>query len=186
MVKVTKDDKLIVNFPGIKGWVREKTIFSSSVPLLKFRYTFRDDIDPNLFMELLTTKRMLWDKGLTLYEDVASDDWTLYRYIIRPPTPVSSPLYFVEKRLQFEDNGTFYGYCSSVPDNVLPLNNGHNRCNTIFGGTVLKREGNEYAYYSLSQVDANVNGMIRSFAMRYIPDRMKEFYERLKKVVYSL
>eukprot|EP00826_Nyctotherus_ovalis_P066221 TRINITY_DN976_c0_g1_i22.p2 TRINITY_DN976_c0_g1~~TRINITY_DN976_c0_g1_i22.p2 ORF type:complete len:167 (-),score=42.19 TRINITY_DN976_c0_g1_i22:200-700(-) len=160
---------------------------SNTVPLMKFRFAFKHDIDPSTFMELLTTKRKLWDKELALYEDVASDDdWTLYRYIMRSPSCLSSPLYSVEKRMLFEDEGTFYGYYSSVPDNVLPLKKSYNRCNTVFGGTVLKKERGEYAYYSLSQVDAHVNGFVQSLVMRFIPQRTQEFYEKLKKTIYSL
>ena len=56
MIKVSKEDNLIFEKPGIKGWVRYKTPFSSKVPMIKIRYAFKENIDPDAFMDLLTTK----------------------------------------------------------------------------------------------------------------------------------
>jgi len=187
MIKVTKEDKLILDAPGIKGWVRNKTSFSDKVPLIKVRYSFRKDIDPVVFMELLTSKRKLWDKELTFYEDLSTnDDWAVYRYIMRSPSCLSNPLYFVEKRLLFEEEGTYYGYYSFVPDNVFPLKKNYSRCHTVFGGTVLRKEYDEYAYYSLSQIDLHVNSFVQRLIMRYVPQKTKEFHEKFKGILDNL
>lgn len=187
MIKPSKEDRLIIDEPGIKGWVRDSTPFSNTVPMVKIRYSFREDIDPGVFMELLTSKRKLWDKELTSYEDMASDDdWTIYRYSMPPPASLCCSMYSVEKRLLFEEEGAFYGYYSSVPDNVLPLGKNYSRCHTVFGGTVLKKERGEYAYYSLSQMDLHVNSWVQHVIMKFVPGKTKEFYKRFKEVIYDL
>lgn len=153
--------------------------------MIKTRYRFKGDIDPDVFMELLTGKESLWNKELTLNEEIASSgDWTFYRYIIRPPTMFSDLMYFVEKRLLFEDQGTHYGYYSSAPDSMLVLSKGYTWCQMIFGDSVLKKEGNEYAYYFLSKVDVHINGLIRSIIARYISSKSKGFMRSLQE--YSI
>ena len=110
LIVVSKQDKLIIDTPEIKGWIRPRSIFSRKSPLIKIRYAFRRNIDPELFMDLLTYKRRLWDKEVELYENLPlSDGWVIYRYILKPPLSFMNPLYFVEKRLIFEENGVFYG-----------------------------------------------------------------------------
>lgn len=187
MIKNTKEDTLIIDIPGVKGWVRNKTIFSKNVPLIKVRYSFKGDINPHIFMDLLTSKRKLWDKEITQYEEFPiENDWVIYRYSMNPPMFLMNPMYFVEKRLLFEDEGTYYGYYSNVPDNILPLDKGYSRYHTIFGGTVLRKEKDEYAYYSLSQVDMNINSSVQNMLLRYVPGKIKTFYKTFKGVLYNL
>lgn len=187
MIEESKEDRLILDKPGIKGWVRNSTSFSDKVPMIKLRCEFKEDIDPMLLMELLTNRKTYWNKEVTMYEELANDDdWTIYRYIMRPPIRFSSPLYFVEKRLMFEEEGALYGYYTSVPDNVLPLGKNYRRCDLVFGGSVVKKEKNVYAYYSLSQIDAHVNGTIASLILSYAPSTSEDFYKTIKKTIYNL
>ncbi len=157
MIQVSESDKEVVNEPGVKAWVRNGTEFGPETSLVKARYTFKEDIDPARFMDLLTEKRKTWDKGILFYDTVHKEqDWTIYRYGLAAPVMFMKPMDFVEKRLIFEDNGTYYGYYTCVPDEVFPVDSKHSRCHTVFGGTVLRKEDSEYVYYSLSQVDPHV------------------------------
>ena len=129
---------------------------------MKARYTFKGDIDPKRFMELLTERRKVWDKGILVYDVLHREgDWTIYKYTIGAPAFFMKPMDFVEKRMIFEEAGTYYGYYTYVPDKVFVPQSGYDRCHTVFGGTVLKKEGTEYVYYSLSQIDPHVIFLLR-------------------------
>jgi len=108
-------------------------------------------------MELLTNKRRDWDKGILFSENIKQiDDWTIYKYAFEAPMYLMSPMDFAEKRTVFESNGTYYGYYTNVPDSIAPPQPKYSRGHIVFGGTVLRKEGNDYVYYSLSQFDPHV------------------------------
>eukprot|EP01022_Parablepharisma_sp_SALTPOND_P016541 TRINITY_DN2452_c0_g1_i1.p4 TRINITY_DN2452_c0_g1~~TRINITY_DN2452_c0_g1_i1.p4 ORF type:complete len:188 (+),score=28.13 TRINITY_DN2452_c0_g1_i1:1563-2126(+) len=187
MIAVTDKDKEVISIPGAKGWTREGTEFSDEIPLVKARYTFKNDIDPNRFMELLTEKRKEWDNAILDYENLRKErDWTIYRYILKAPAFFMKPMDFVEKRILFEENGTFYGYYTYVPEDIFPPQEKYDRCHTVFGGTILRKEGNEYVYYSLSQFDPHMNTTVQKLMMSFVPAKVKAFYKDFQNALYNL
>ena len=178
---------MIVDTPGIKGWVKDRSVLSKKRPLIKIRYSLDKGIDPERVMDLLTEKRKIWDISMLKYESHPIEEgWTIYRYVTKPPVSLLNPMYSVEKRLVFKDKETYYGYYTSVPDNILPLEGSYKRYHMIFGGTILRKENDEYAYYTLSQVDMHLNNTIQSLAMKFVPENIQNFYRTFKEVLYNV
>lgn len=158
LLKFDKElDQEMESTPEFTVWKRDGTLFDPNTPLIKARYRFKGDTDPEYCMSLLYERRMEWDKNL-LFNDllVHTPGLSVVHYAINPPLPFMQPKDFIEKRISFVEDGAHYAYYSCVPDSVFPPKDDHERCHLIFGGTVLRKEGEDYAYYSLTQTDMNV------------------------------
>lgn len=142
----------------IKVWVKWGSSFESTSPLVKAKYVFSEPFEPKAFLSLLREERVSWDKGyieFTEAEKISAEVALMY-YVIKPPLFLMKARDFAEKAIRFEENGTFYQYSSSIPIETYPEVSKYQRCETVFGGNVLVKEGDAYAYYSFSQVKVNL------------------------------
>ena len=116
------------------------------------------DVGTEKFLSLLNEERPQWDKSVTDQTVVAtvSGNCQVVRSVLDSSTTLMRPREFVEKRIRCSEGGVEYAYCSSVPDNVYPIDDKYERCTTLFAGTILHREGSNYIYNAFSQVDLNV------------------------------
>ena len=150
--------KEILSSDNIKLWLKWGSKFETTFPLIKARYVFSEGIDPIDFLYLLQEGRKTWDKNVLLLEEVTklSHEASIIRYAMKAPIYFMKAKDFVEKRIKFSENGVYYGYSSSIPNGVLPTTDQYQRCETIFGGSVLVQEGPNYVYYTFSQIDLKV------------------------------
>jgi hypothetical protein len=148
------DYKEILSEENIKVWMKWGSLFESTSPLIKAKYIFDGTIDPMVLLSLLREERTNWDKGYIEFKEVEKigNEVSLMYYVVKPPMFLMKARDFAEKAIRFENNGTFYLYSSSVPNEVFAEVKQYQRCETIFGGSVLTKEGDTYAYYSFSQV----------------------------------
>ncbi len=163
LAKAHPEEKQLIDTPELKLWVLPGSVFDSTMPVIKGRYVFRGDIFAPDFLSLLNEKRTDWDTSIVDQEVIQqlSPDIAILHYAMEPPLPTMKPKDYVEKRIRFVDEDTYYGYCSNVPDEVYPQSERYKRASTIFAGSILRKEGNDNVYCSISQVNLNVCSGLR-------------------------
>jgi len=120
---------------------------------------FTGDISPSELSYLLNEQRTTWDHSI-IYQEVikkVTDTMSIVHYATEPPMPFIRPKDFVEKNLRFIYNSVHYGYCSSVPDYLVPPKQNYNRGTTVFAGSILKHFEAKNVYYSFSQSELKVS-----------------------------
>ena len=176
----------LMNIPGATAWtINDGSIFDSSIPLIKAKYELTiDNFDPEAFMALLNEKRSTWDQNVTIYESLFSNppDLNVCHYALGVPIPFMKAKDFVEKTIRFEQNGTHYSYSSYVPDQACNTEGKYDRCHTIVGGSILKKEGeNRYVYYVFSQMNLYLSSFVKMAVTKLLPGKLKEFYDQIKQ-----
>jgi len=165
----------------VKIWMKIGSSFNESVPLVKVRYSLEGEIDFAEFRTILREERTTWDNSFVEYnisEKVNSEVTILY-YVVKPPIFLMKARDFVEKTILMEENETLYEYYSSIPNEAFELKDKYQRCETIFGGNILTKEGDCYAFYTFSQV--NVGNIPTALVTTYLPNASKSFYDKLTK-----
>eukprot|EP00826_Nyctotherus_ovalis_P053560 TRINITY_DN6982_c0_g2_i2.p1 TRINITY_DN6982_c0_g2~~TRINITY_DN6982_c0_g2_i2.p1 ORF type:complete len:178 (+),score=44.81 TRINITY_DN6982_c0_g2_i2:347-880(+) len=144
---------------GMKIWVKAGSCFNETVPLVKVRYTLHGEIDLTEFGTVLREERTMWDNSFVEYnvtEKVNSEVTVIY-YVVKPPIFLMKARDFVEKTIRLEENGILYEYYSSIPNEVFGPKDKYQRGETIFGGNILVKEGEEYGFYTFSQVNVGLS-----------------------------
>lgn len=142
----------------MKLWIRWGSIFDPDFLLIKRKFIFTGEITPAELSLLLNEERTKWDENIIFQEEIKkpTDIITVVHYATEAPMPFIRPKDFVEKNIRFIKDSIYYGYCSSVPDYLLPPKQNYNRGNTIFAGSILKYEEKRNVYYSFSQAELKV------------------------------
>lgn len=162
-------------------WVKWGSLFESTSPLVKARYVFDGSLEPTAFLALLRDERMNWDKGYIEFKEAEkiSPEVSLMYYVVKPPMFLMKARDFAEKAVRLEENGVFYQYSSSVPCEAYPEVKQYQRCETIFGGNILVKEGDSYAYYTFSQV--KVGNVPSALITSCLPGTAKSFHAKVSK-----
>ena len=150
--------KEILTTDTIKLWLKWGSQFESTFPLIKTRYIFDGSILPEELIKLLEQDRIQWDDNVLLLETVVprKDDLYVVHYAVKPPIFFMKAKDFVEKRIRIIEDGVYYMYSSSVTSEVLKETEQYQRCETVFSGSILVKEEENYVYYTFSQVDFKV------------------------------
>jgi len=186
------DYKEILAEENIKVWMKWGSLFESTSPLIKAKYIFDGTIDPKTLLFLLREERINWDKAYIEFKEAKkiSNEVSLMHYVMKPPMFLMKARDFVEKTIRFEYNGIFYLYSSSVPNEVFAEIDQYQRCETIFGGSILTKEGDKYAYYSFSQIKVSVCVIVDwkcpkrldyLLSLRYLQNLLFESKERIRE-----
>ncbi len=148
----------MLNTPGVKAWIKWGSDFEKSRPVTKIRFSFPADTDPLLVAHLLSDRRTEWDKNTVIFHELAKPDpsVTVVRSAIRPPTFFLQARDFVEKRVEFEQDGVYHAYISSVAESAYPPVDNFTRADTIFCVNIIGKEGNECVYHCVTQTDLKV------------------------------
>lgn len=184
----------LLNTPEVSTWIKWGSQFESKCPIIKTKCRFKGTIDPLDFLLYLNEKRKDWDKNIILLEEIAqiSGEVTVNHYAVKSPLLFTKSKDFVEKRIQFFEEGTYYSYSSSVPNGVLPPTDQFQRCETIFSGTILAKEEDNFVYYSFSQVDlkvflgyliSQIGGLPAACITTFVPGIAKNFYKEINRVL---
>jgi hypothetical protein len=152
----------LLNLPDIQLWLKWGSPLNSTLPVMKAKYVFHEDINPVEFLSKLQISRREWDKNILLLDEIKnlSSEARIVHYALKAPLFFMKNKDFVEKRILFFNNGVYYGYSSSTPNDVLPVTDQYQRCETIFSGSILTKENNSLVYFIFSQVDMKVKGII--------------------------
>lgn len=153
-----EDYKELLSTPSIKLWIKWGSIFDDKQPLLKGRFDFGPSIDPDLFIKLLVDERTSWDSNLMEATDleILTPDVSIVHYVHKAPIFLMKPRDLAEKKIRFKQNNSYYAYHGSVPESIYPCPSKYQRCETIFSGNILRKEGDAYIYYTFSQMNLNV------------------------------
>jgi len=151
-------DREIINTPELKLWIRCGSKLDPVLPIIKGMYVFRGDIPANVFLALLNEERGTWDKSIISQEIVEklSENIYLLHFAMEPAFQFLPPKDYIEKRIRFNKNNIYYGYCSSIPDKIYPPRENFERGYTLFGGSILKQENGKNIYHTFSQVGLSV------------------------------
>ncbi len=149
----------MLNEPGLKSWFKRESIFEKTKPVIKTYHNFGKDINPLSVVDLLTNRRLEWDQNLAIFKEIThiSDDVSVIHCGLKSPNMFIQARDFVEKRIQFLENGMYYAYCSSVPDEVWPPAKSFVRADTIFAATIITIEDGDCVFYYISQNDLKVS-----------------------------
>ena len=142
----------------IKLWIKWGSKFESKLPLVKAIYTFDGEFNPKDFINLLLIDRGSWDDNLIEHKivETISPEISVIHYGVKAPFFFMKAKDFAEKAIHFERDGVYYGYHGCVSENVLPLIEKYQRCETIFSGNCLRKQGDYYSYCTFSQMNLNV------------------------------
>ena len=148
----------LLNLPDIQLWLKWGSSLNATLPLMKAKYIFHEDINPVEFLSKLQISRREWDKNIVLLDEIKSitNEVRIVHYALKAPLFFMKNKDFVEKRILFFNSGVYYGYSSSTPNEVLPSTEEYQRCDTVFSGSILTKEKNTFAYFIFSQVDMKV------------------------------
>ena len=89
-----------------------------------------------------------------------------------------SELEFLEKRTYFFDNGVFYYFCSSIPDDIYQKNNDVERALNYFGVMIIKEDVENFYIDTFNKVDIKMN-IPEVLIIMSFPMKMKEFSDGL-------
>ncbi len=140
-------------------WIRQNSLFKKGLVTIKVRYLFPLCIDPTEVADMLSVNRYQWDKSLSdrrvLFQDEAKEV-SVVHYVMKPPVAILSSRDFAEKQIKFVHEGEQYSYNSFVPEKECPAEGSNVRCETIYAGAVMWKEGDKYVYWSVNQFDFKV------------------------------
>ena len=84
----------------------------------------------------------------------------------------------IEKRTYFFDNGVFYYFCSSIPDEIYPQKNKIQRAFNYYGTMVIKEDVENFYIDTFNKIDIKANIPEVLIVMSF-PMKMKEFFDGL-------
>eukprot|EP01022_Parablepharisma_sp_SALTPOND_P012663 TRINITY_DN1633_c0_g1_i1.p7 TRINITY_DN1633_c0_g1~~TRINITY_DN1633_c0_g1_i1.p7 ORF type:complete len:114 (-),score=18.03 TRINITY_DN1633_c0_g1_i1:171-512(-) len=104
-------------------------------------------------------KRTEWDQSIIRQEEVREiySKLRVIYYAMKAPLIFMQARDFVEKRILFVEEGTYYIYASSVPNEEYEEKENYVRCDKIFECTMLRKEDGRLVLHSVSQADYKVN-----------------------------
>ena len=134
-----------------------------------------------------TQHRRLWDKDVLAYDITPLDDYeNVYLNYQQNKSPIGSNKDFLDKQIQFSQNGELYVYYSSIPDdtNIKPIQPKTDRAQTIVGlGKIYRREDDDMIIYSmLMQCDLKIKITPVLIGM-FLPKGMLEWSKKVNKYI---
>ena len=99
-------------------------------------------------------ERKQWDDSFIEFAELEklSPEVSLVYYVVKPPIFFMKSRDLAEKAIRLTQDGNYYEYDSSIPNESYPEKSQYQRCETVFAGSMLTKEGDEYGYYSFSQL----------------------------------
>jgi len=88
---------------------------------------------------------------------------------------------FYEKKTFFVDNGVFYSFCSSIPDDIFPPQKNITRALTYLCAMIIKEDKEKFFIDSFNQIDMKMNIPEVLIVMSY-PMKMKEQFDGLMDI----
>jgi hypothetical protein len=159
------------NIPVIRGeMIFKKSLFKKEIPTLESLAS----------CILVPEKRLKVDKNFKEFKILKkiNNNTVITRMVSTSQLTMISELEFLEKRTYFFDNGVFYYFCSSIPDDIYQKNNDVERALNYFGVMIIKEDVENFYIDTFNKVDIKMNIpevlIIMSFQMK-----MKEFSDGL-------
>ena len=129
---------------------------------------------------LIPEKRLKVDQNFKEYKILKkiNDNTCITRMVSKAQLTIISELEFYDKRTYFFDNGVFYYFCSSIPDEIYPINNNIGRVLNYFGIMIIKEDVENFYIDTFNKVDIKMDIPEVLIVMSF-PMKMKELFDGL-------
>ena len=159
------------NIPVIRGeMIFKKSLFKKEIPTLESLAS----------CILVPGKRLKVDKNFQEFKILKkiNNNTVITRMVSTSQLTMISELEFLEKRTYFFDNGVFYYFCSSIPDDIYQKNNDVERALNYFGVMIIKEDVENFYIDTFNKVDIKMN-IPEVLIIMSFPMKMKEFSDGL-------
>ena len=159
------------NIPVIRGeMIFKKSLFKKEIPTLESLAS----------CILVPGKRLKVDKNFQEFKILKkiNNNTVITRMVSTSQLTMISELEFLEKRTYFFDNGVFYYFCSSIPDDIYQKNNDIERALNYFGVMIIKEDVENFYIDTFNKVDIKMN-IPEVLIIMSFPMKMKEFSDGL-------
>jgi hypothetical protein len=159
------------NIPVIRGeMIFKKSLFKKEIPTLESLAS----------CILVPEKRLKVDKNFKEFKILKkiNNNTVITRMVSTSQLTMISELEFLEKRTYFFDNGVFYYFCSSIPDDIYQKNNDIERALNYFGVMIIKEDVENFYIDTFNKVDIKMN-IPEVLIIMSFPMKMKEFSDGL-------
>ena len=129
---------------------------------------------------LIPEKRLKVDKNFKEFKILKkiNNNTLITRMVSTSQLTMISELEFIEKRTYFFDNGVFYYFCSSIPDEIYPSKKDIQRVLNYFGVMIIKEDVENFYIDTFNKVDIKKDIPEVLIVMSF-PMKMKEFFDGL-------
>lgn len=151
----------------------KKSLFKKHVP------TLEEFVASLLIPEI----RLKWDKTFKEFEilKIINENTQITRMVSTSQLTMISEREFVEKKTFFIDNGVFYYFCSSVPDELYPPQKEPVRVRVYLGIMIIKEDVENFYFDSFNQVDIKMDLPEVLIVMSY-PMKIKELKDGIVNI----
>ena len=170
-LSILNENNLSKNIPVIRSEIIfKKTLFKKEVPTIE---SLASTI-------LVPEKRLKVDQNFKDFKILKkiNDNTVITRIVSKAQHTILSELEFYEKRTYFFDNGVFYYFCSSIPDDIYPPNNDMDRVLNYFGTMIIKEDVENFYIDTFNKVDIKKEIPEVLIVMSF-PMKMKELFDGL-------
>ena len=176
------------NNTNIQLSILDHNELSDNIPVIRseriIKKSFFKKRIPNIeeFVEVLLKPelRLKFDKNFKEFEIIKkiNDNAQIVRMVSTPQLTMISEREFIDKKTFFFDNGVFYYFCSSIPDELYPPKKEPVRILDYLGAMIIKEDIENFYIDSFNQVDIKMNIPEVLIVMSY-PLKMKEMFDGL-------
>ena len=170
-LSILDHNELSNNTPVIRSErIIKKSFFKKKIP------TIEDLVEALIKPEV----RLKVDKNFKEFEiiKIINENAQIVRMVSTPQLTMISEREFYDKKTFFFDNGVFYYFCSSIPDDIYPPKKEPVRVLNYFGAMIIKEDIENFYIDSFNQVDIKMNIPEVLIVMSY-PLKMKEVFDGL-------
>ena len=170
-LSILDHNELSDNTPVIRSEIiLKKSLFKKEVP------TLEELIMPILKPEL----RLKVDKNFSEFNIVKkiNDNTQITRMVSTPQLTMISEREFYDKKTYFIEDGVFYYFCSSIPDEIYPPKKDLIRVLTYIGAIIIKEDNENFYIDCFNQVDIKMSIPEVLIVMSF-PMKMKEIFDGL-------
>ena len=179
---ITKSEKNL-----IKISISQKSDLTSLIPIIRCEIILPKSrfINPPPILDIARInfspeERLKWDKDIKSYEIInkISSDTSINKIITQKQILIISEREFYNKRCEFMDDGIYYSFSTSIPDDIFPLKSEILRVKNYFTIFVISHDINNYYFDSISQIDFK-SSMNIDLMIGPLPLKTKDFYDKL-------
>ena len=179
---------------GLRMFMSEHNIFSIPIPVTRCQIEIPHSQFTNgvpsveqIGLAIMSPdKRTKFDKHFKVYKilKTLNDNTETMKIVTNKAMQMIIPREFYEKRTRFEENGIFYSFSSSAPDNLRPPKKEPIRATNHFGMFKIENDGKNIIIDGFYQIDIKI-GQPGPLIFMSLPLKMLNFTNDLIKYLNS-
>ena len=173
---------------SLKLSIYNQTEYSDNTPVIRSEIIFKKilfkkevpTLESLASCILIPEKRLKVDKNFKEFKILKkiNNNTVITRMVSTSQLTMISELEFIEKRTYFFDNGVFYYFCSSIPDEIYPPKKDIERVLNYFGVMIIKEDVENFYIDTINKVDIKKDIPEVLIVMSF-PMKMKELFDGL-------